>query len=188
MKSPQEVLDFWFTTERPPHYRPQWFVKSKSFDDEIRQNFLQLHQGVRAGHYTEWLKTAEGTLAAVIVLDQFSRNMFRDTPQAFESDAMALHLTREAIISEKDLELDPVQRWFLYLPLEHSENLRDQEISVEIFADLQTQLPNTKVLEYAEKHRDVIARFGRFPHRNSILGRKSTPEEIDFMKHVRAGF
>jgi len=186
----QDVLEFWFAPQEPDvfQYRPQWFVKNKNFDDEIRSKFLSLHQELRNGRHQYWLDHAEGVLATVVVLDQFSRNMFRDQPESFAGDAQALHLTKKAILDETDLKLHPVQRWFLYLPLEHSENIRDQDISVEIFADLQALIPGSNILEYAERHHDVIARFGRFPHRNRILGRESTPEEIEFLKQPGSSF
>lgn len=189
-----DLLNFWFA----PHaagpaserfsYRPQWFVKSAHFDDEVRAKFHDVWMDARKGLLPHWEKTPEGLLATIILFDQLPRNMFRDQPASFETDDRALHLARQAILQEMDLTLHPIQRWFLYMPFEHSENLRDQEISVELFAGLQALMPGSQVLDYAERHRDIIARFGRFPHRNRILQRKSTPEELEFLKSPGSSF
>lgn len=189
MTTPQQILNFWFSPSQDGiyHYRPQWFVKSSHFDEEVRQNFLQVYEDVVKGHYKDWENNAEGLLALILVQDQFPRNMFRNSAKAFATDGQALRLTRKAIREEIDHQLNPVQRWFLYMPLEHSENLQDQEISVEIFAELQTHIPESQILDYAQRHRDVIARFGRFPHRNEILGRKSTVEELEYLR-LNGGF
>jgi uncharacterized protein (DUF924 family) len=190
----EDLLNFWFAplaagpaSERFS-YRPQWFVKSAHFDDEVRAKFHDVWIDARKGLLPHWEKTPEGLLATVILFDQLPRNMFRDQPASFETDDRALHLARQAILQEMDLTLHPIQRWFLYMPFEHSENLRDQEISVELFAGLQALMPGSQVLDYAERHRDIIARFGRFPHRNRILQRKSTPEELEFLKGPGSSF
>jgi uncharacterized protein (DUF924 family) len=194
--TPEKLLQFWFAPHPPQEgsteeiytYRPQWFVKSAHFDQEVKENFLQVWEVGRQGKLRAWEETPEGVLALVLLFDQMPRNMFRDQAASFETDPQALQLSKQAILNEFDLDLHPVQRWFLYMPFEHSENLRDQDISIELFAELQTQLPDSQVLEYAERHRRIIARFGRFPHRNKILQRKSTPEELEFLKTPGSGF
>jgi uncharacterized protein (DUF924 family) len=190
----EDLLNFWFAPHpsAPPaerfSYRPQWFVKSSHFDQEVKARFQQMWSDAKKGLLSHWEKTPEGVLASIILYDQLPRNMFRDQPASFETDDRALHLARQAILQEMDLTLHPVQRWFMYLPFEHSENMRDQEISVELFANLQDMLPDSQVLDYAERHRDIIARFGRFPHRNRILQRKSTLEEVEFLKSPGSSF
>ncbi len=190
----EKVLQFWFapdsstSEEERFSYRPQWFVKSNHFDNEVREQFLELWQQAKDGSLKSWEETPEGVLALIILLDQMPRKMFRDQPASFETDGKALHLAKQAILKEHDMNLHPVQRWFMYLPFEHSESIRDQEISVELFSELQTLMPDSQVLDYAERHRKIIARFGRFPHRNKILQRKSTPEETEFLKQPGSGF
>lgn len=189
-----QLLEFWFA----PHpsspdnetftYRPQWFVKSAHFDNEVREQFQTLWEEAQNGKLKEWEETPEGVLALIILFDQMPRNMFREQPASFQTDGRALQLSKQAILKEFDTKLHPIQRWFMYMPFEHSENLRDQEISVELFSELQTLLPDSQVLDYAERHREIIARFGRFPHRNKILQRKSTPEETEFLKGPNSGF
>ena len=136
-----------------------------------------VYQKAIKGELDPLSETPEGSLALVIILDQFPRNMYRGTPQAFASDAKALKVAKEAVEKKFDRDLLPMQRMFLYLPFEHSENIDDQEQSVKFFENLGDEL----ALKYAIEHRDAITQFGRFPHRNAILGRESTPEELRFL-------
>jgi uncharacterized protein (DUF924 family) len=185
-----EVLQFWFGDARPLAERPEWFRKSDAFDHEIAERFGPLIDRALRGELTAWPEeSAETALAQVIVLDQFTRNVFRNTPRAFAGDPLALTTARAMLAHGRDVELAPVQRVFIYLPLEHAEDLRLQEESVRLFTQLQAETPDTQGwLDYAQRHRDVIARFGRFPHRNAILGRSSTPEELSFLSQPGSGF
>ncbi len=180
----QSVLDFWFGAPGSAEAgttRDVWFTKRTAFDQECRDRFEALHRAAASGALDDWSRTPHGTLALVILLDQFSRNIYRDTPQAFAQDAHALRIAREAIARGFDREMTPLERMFLYLPFEHSENLADQVRSLELFSSLQRFPETENVMKYAMAHSDVIARFGRFPHRNAILGRKSTPEEERYL-------
>lgn len=174
MSSPDDVLEFWFS----PRVRPKWFIRSDDLDREISETFGELHARAASGALDGWAATPRGALALVILLDQMPRNMFRGTSEAFATDPQARAVTRAALASEFDHDLSQEERLFLYLPLEHSEDLADQERCVE----LMRQLDDTPTwLDYAIQHRDIIARFGRFPHRNGVLGRDSTPEECEFL-------
>lgn len=174
------VLDFWFKESGPE----KWFVKDEAFDGEIRDRFGTVYRRAYDGDVDDWIETAEGCLALVIVLDQFPRNLFRDDPRAFATDARARILLQNALDKEFDKALDARQRQFLYLPLQHSEDRRDQELSVKLNATL----GNEDVLKYAQAHKDIIDRFGRFPHRNTILGRESTTEETEFLTQPGSSF
>ena len=186
------VLDFWFLPpDHPGHgaYRPEWFRKDEAFDAIIRERFCA---DVEAA-----LKHASGTgsdealLARILLLDQFTRNIFRDTPQAFAGDAQALSVATTLVATGRDKNLSPFQRWFAYLPFEHSESLLEQERAVALFAGLRREMQHESfdsAYDYALRHREVIARFGRFPHRNAILGRESTAEEIGFLGQPGSSF
>ena len=186
----REVLRFWFGDEQPLAARPEWFRKSDAFDHEIAQRFGLLIERALRGELAAWREeSAETALAQVIVLDQFTRNVFRNTPRAFAGDPLALVTARAMLAQGQDVELAPVQRVFVYLPLEHAEDLRLQDESVRLFTQLQAATPDAQGwLDYAQRHRDVIARFGRFPHRNALLGRSSTPEELSFLSQPGSGF
>jgi uncharacterized protein (DUF924 family) len=173
-----ELLEFWF--KRAPK---DWFAKNPAFDEEIRTRFLGLYEQGARGGLERWKDSARGCLALVVLLDQFPRNMFRDTPRAFAADPLALDAARHAVASGYDRDLRPAERMFLYLPFEHSESLADQERCCELMKPL-----GAEQLDWALKHREIIGRFGRFPHRNAILGRASTPEEIEFLKQPGSGF
>lgn len=186
------VLDFWFLPpDHPGHgaYRPEWFRKDEAFDAAIRQRFgadieLALNSAVAEG-------TDEALLARLLLLDQFTRNIFRNTPRAFAGDAQALDIAVRLVSAGRDKNLSPWQRWFAYLPFEHSESLLDQERAVALFAALRREMRHEafdSAYDYAVRHREVIVRFGRFPHRNIILGRTSTPEEIEFLKQPGSSF
>ena len=168
----EQVMRYWFE-ELPAE---AWFRKDTRVDDTIRERFRGLHDEV-ARLRPEQLVTPRDCLAAVIVLDQFSRNMFRGSPRSFATDALALSIAQRAIATGLDQQLTPQQRWFLYMPFQHAEDRAVQVRSIELF----TQLNDPSNLGYAQRHKEVIDRFGRFPHRNEVLGRVSTPEEAEFI-------
>ena len=174
----QEVLDFWFRGDAP---RKEWFQKDAAFDAEIVRQFSVLHALAAAGGLKHWRESPRDCLALIILLDQFPRNMFRGTAGAFATDAMALDAAKHAVDAGFDRGMSEVERTFVYLPFEHSENLADQEKALELFAEN----PN---FEWARKHWEIIRRFGRFPHRNAVLGRPSTPAEIEFLKEPGSSF
>ena len=174
IRTAQDVLDFWFS----PDMEPQWFAKSDAIDAEIRDRFAATHQAAHRRALDHWADTPQGALALVIVLDQFPRNIFRGSGRAFESDDLALDNARAAVDAGFDRQVDPKRRVFFYLPFEHSEDLPDQTRSVELFE----ALGDPGYLDYAIRHRDIIERFGRFPHRNAVLDRPSTPDEEEFLK------
>ena len=170
----EEVITFWFEESTPG----QWFKKSDEFDAKVRERFENVYRQVVAGETEDWRSKPEGRLAEVIVLDQFSRNMFRDDPQAFAHDSLALVLAQEAIRVGDDQKLDTIKRRFLYMPFMHSESKKVHETAVKLFKTL----GHKETIDYEIKHKDIIDRFGRYPHRNEVLGRTSTPEEIAFVK------
>jgi len=174
------VLGFWFEELEPP----QWFEKDLEMDAQITERFGALHGRAVEGALASWRATAEGRLAEIIVLDQLSRNIFRGTPGAFAADAPALERSREAIAVGADMELDPQRRMFLYMPFMHSESREVHEEAVALFE----ALGMTRTLEFEHLHKVIIDRFGRYPHRNEILGRVSTPEEIEFLKGPNSSF
>jgi uncharacterized protein (DUF924 family) len=176
-----EILQFWFEDISPQ----VWFQISAEFDLEVKERFLSIYQMTRDGLSHHWAGDADGSLALCIVLDQFPRHMFRGLPQAYESDAKALNYSKQAIQKGFDQILDPVKRGFLYLPFQHSEDLAEQKRSVELFGKMERDNPTG--YRYAQRHLEAIEKFGRFPHRNQVLGRTSTPEELVFLKE-RDGF
>lgn len=180
--SRQDIIDFWFVETQPQ----QWFQKNPDFDALIKENFLETYQSARSGHLDDWKKDADGCLALCLLLDQFPRNMFRGDPQAFATDGQALLIAKYAISKGFDQIMEPIKRRFLYLPFEHSESMSDQKRSLELFHKMQADDPLG--YQYARRHYDVIERFGRFPHRNSILNRESTPEEEAFNALPNTGF
>ena len=171
--TPEAVLLFW--REAGPK---RWFAQDSAFDAEIRGRFLATHEAAAAGRLSAWEDTAEGALALLIALDQFPRNMFRGTARAFSTDPLVLAAARRAIERGFDLVIPMPERNFFYLPFEHSENLADQERSVA----LAETTGDAEAVKWAKVHLDVIRRFGRFPHRNVVLGRVSTPVEIAFLE------
>jgi uncharacterized protein (DUF924 family) len=178
----QEVLEFWFDPALEAAARNRrWFAKDAAFDNEIRRRFLALYEAGAAGRLVSWQRSARAGLALVIVLDQFPRNMFRGEARAFAADGLARDAAR-ALLPRLG-ELSPDERLFACLPFEHSESLSDQILSCELLTPLGGEL-----LRYAERHREIIERFGRFPHRNAALGRASTAEEIEFLKLPGSGF
>jgi uncharacterized protein (DUF924 family) len=178
--TPEDVLDFWFDQLKPA----QWFIADSALDADVGRRFATTHTELQLGVADIWSAGARGTLAAVIVLDQFPRNMFRGTPKAFATDAAALALSRSAIERQFDRSLATIERQFLYMPFQHAEDRATQAQSVALFE----LLGDARVIEYARRHRAVIERFGRFPHRNEIVGRVSTAEEIEFLKQPGSSF
>ncbi len=187
MTSYTDILDFWFLPKSHPDHgsnRPEWFQKNADFDTEITTRFLQAYEQARKGELLDWTEHKEGTLALIIILDQFPRNMFRGSPKSFETDAKALELARHMQDRGFFDQLVEFEKTFAILPFEHSENLKDQHKSVQLFEEFASELQ----IDYAHKHKVIIERFGRFPHRNEVLGRKSTPEEIEFLKTPGSSF
>ena len=183
---PDDVLEFWFgsaaaSLDTTRGGRREWFRKDPAFDAVIRNRFGTMIDIALAGGLGDWCATPRGALARVIVLDQFTRNVFRDTPMAFAGDARAVATAEEVIERGFDRELTPVERWFLYTPFEHSEEQARQEESVRLFKALAEETGLDDPVQWAERHAEVIRRFGRFPHRNRTLGRASTPEEEAFL-------
>jgi uncharacterized protein (DUF924 family) len=189
----QDVLDFWFLpagSEGHGKQRAEWFRKDEAFDAALRERFGVLIAQAVAGGLREWDEAGpRGTLARILVLDQFTRNAYRGKPESFSGDLLALAAARQLVDSGADKTLAPVERMFAYLPFEHAEDARMQEQSVSLFTELSRENEGfIEVLDYALRHRGVIARFGRFPHRNAILGRASTPEELSFLQLPGSSF
>jgi uncharacterized protein (DUF924 family) len=176
-----EVLAFWFAEGM----NEAWFVKDPSFDAKVRAVLGKHRERAVSGDYDHWMESGCGCVALVILLDQAPRNLFRDDPRAYATDEKARAVTHHALRLGLDAGLAQVERIFLYLPLEHSEDLEDQTLCCELAASLDE---DPAWHRYALQHREVIERFGRFPHRNAVLGRRSTPEELEFLKRKDAGF
>jgi uncharacterized protein (DUF924 family) len=189
----QEVLDFWFLPASHPDHgaaRAEWYRKDEAFDAEIRTRFGAAITRAIAGGLREWDEQgARGKLARILVLDQLTRNAWRGTPESFAGDVLALAAAREMVDAGEHMALKPIERQFVYMPLEHAEDAGMQQLAVDQFSALAADNPGFgEALDYAHRHRGVIARFGRFPHRNPILGRASTPEELDYLSQPGAGF
>ena len=188
----QAVLDFWFLAPDNPGHgqsRPEWFRKDDAFDAQIRERFGALIDTAIDGGLRDWAATPRGALALILVLDQFTRNVYRDTPRAFAGDAQALELAIALTQDGQDQQLEPTLRSFVYMPFEHAEDLAMQARAVELFQLLsQAHAGFESMLDYAQRHQEVIARFGRFPHRNAILGRASTAEEETFLQQPGSSF
>lgn len=180
--SKHEVLHFWFEETQPA----QWFQKNESFDDLIRDRFMGTYRLVADGLCDLWRDDADGALALCLVLDQFPRNMFRGSAAAFASDAAALRVAKQAVACGFDQMTPLPRRRFFYLPFEHSELIAEQERSLALFAAMQGEDPIG--YDYAARHYEIIRRFGRFPHRNAILGRQNTPAEEEYLAQPGAGF
>lgn len=178
--TPEDLLAFWLSEP----IKAKWFVSEADFDAELGTRFGGLLAKATRGELAHWAGTPEGALALIVLLDQFSRNIHRGTPEAFAADPLALATAKAAIAQGFDLRVAPDGRLFFYLPFEHAENLADQEKGVALFEALGVE----DWLDYMRRHRAIIARFGRFPHRNGILGRISTPEEIEFLKLPGSSF
>ena len=176
----QKILSFWFEEITPA----QWWKKDDAFDALLVERFTEVHRQASAGEFFKWRNSPEGRLAEIIILDQFSRNMFRDIPGAFATDPMSLALSQEAVACGADQALTSAQRNFLYMPYMHSESLAIHEVAVELFGNN----GNQSTLEFELKHKRIIEQFGRYPHRNTILGRQSTTEEIEFLSGPGSSF
>jgi uncharacterized protein (DUF924 family) len=181
------VLQFWFGADDA--LREVWFRKDPAFDDEIRSRFGALVERALTGALDDWAVERDGALARIVVLDQFTRNIFRDTPRAFAGDAQALAGARAMVARGDDLTLPPLRRVFVYLPFEHAEDRAMQRESLRLFAALLREHASTATFDdYARRHAEVIERFGRFPHRNAVLGRVSTADEAAFLLQPGSGF
>ena len=176
----QSIIKFWFTETNSS----LWWSRNAEFDKLITDRFSDLHRQACNCELYPWREDPHGRLAEIIILDQFSRNMFRDSPRAFSQDSLALALSQAAIAVGGDDALTPVERSFLYMPFMHSESLKIHEWAEELFR--KNGIQNN--LDYELKHKEIIERFGRYPHRNQILGRESTAEELEFLKHPGSGF
>ncbi len=176
----EEVIQFWFEDID----RSQWWVKDEAFDDEIRNRFSELHRQAASGELFFWRDCAQGRLAEIIILDQFSRNMFRDTSGAFSQDTLALVLAQEAVRSGADAHLSPAMNNFLYMPYMHSESRLIHEEAVKLF----TKTGDEFTLDFELKHKKIIDDFGRYPHRNAILSRVSTEVEVAFLNGPDSSF
>ena len=175
-----DILNFWFKEIE----ESAWWQKDEAFDQLIIDRFSYIHEKAAQGELFEWRLSPKGALAEIIILDQFSRNMFRDTAQAFAYDGMALILSQEAIAAEFDRELSPIENVFLFMPFMHSESATIHELAVALYT--KNGIQNN--LDFELKHKAIIDRFGRYPHRNEILGRESTAEEIAFLKEPNSSF
>jgi uncharacterized protein (DUF924 family) len=185
-----EILDFWFAPSGSAEHgktRELWFRKDAAVDQSIRARFGGAVETALAGGFGEWT-TPRGALARVLLLDQFARNIYRETPRAFAGDILALGMSRAAVANRDDQELMPVERWFLYMPFVHAEDPAAQETSLELFKHLADETGLSEPLVWAERHAAVIRRFGRYPHRNAILGRESTAEERQFLATAGSSF
>jgi len=186
--SPEDVLAFWFA-DGPTQYRDAWFDATPEFDAGCVARFRDALRDARSGALDHWAEEPRGALALVILLDQLSRNIHRGTPEAYAADPQALAVARAALARGLDARLGPVERMFLYLPFEHAESLAEQEESVRLFEGLRGAFDSADAaIDAAHRHRDVVRRFGRFPHRNAVLGRASTPEEQAFIAEPGSAF
>jgi uncharacterized protein (DUF924 family) len=179
--SARDILDFWFGTPRGTP-RTEWFRKDEAFDAEIRMRFGEVHAAAARRELEDWRAARESMLALILVLDQFSRNLHRNDARAFAQDAHARECARQALARGDDRESLPVERMFLYLPFEHSEDRADQALSLALMRQLDAFEETRGISEWAMRHKVIVDRFGRFPHRNAALGRASTPEEAEFLK------
>jgi uncharacterized protein (DUF924 family) len=180
----EEILDFWFGRQGSDGHRSardEWFRKDAAFDAQIRERFGAAIETALGGGFTAWT-SPRSALARILLLDQFTRNAFRDTPRAFAGDGLALSLAEAAVGRGDDAYLVPVERWFMYLPFAHAESSRAQQRSLELFGRLRDSTGLAEPLAWAERHAKVVQLFGRFPHRNAILGRESTAEEVAFLR------
>jgi uncharacterized protein (DUF924 family) len=174
---PADIVEFWRAAGPG-----RWFRKDEAFDAVIRLKFEPTHFAAARGDYDHWAHSAEGALALLILLDQFPRNLYRGSAHSWATDPLALHVATEAIARGHDLRLDPALRGFFYLPFEHSEDPADQDRSVALCEAMKAQTGDEGNLKWAIQHRDIIARFGRFPHRNRALGRETTAAEQAFLE------
>jgi uncharacterized protein (DUF924 family) len=190
--TPDDVLAFWFGALPGAagygRMREVWFAKDPGFDDEVRRALARPHEAAWSGASDGWATEGRGALALVILLDQVPRNIFRGEARAYACDAKARDVAAAAIARGDDSALLPAERLFLYLPFEHSELRADQARALELFAALEAFPETTGVMKAARRHAEIIARFGRFPHRNAVLGRATTPQEAEFLKEPESSF
>ena len=180
----RDILDFWFLPLGDPGYgkkRDTWWDSTPELDEEIRQRFASLLDKAVAGDLDHWAKSPDGALALILLCDQFSRNVHRRTARAFASDAKALATSRVALARFYPAAYPVEMRTFFYMPFQHSEDLADQDFCCSLFAGM----GNDDYVKYAMEHRDIVAQYGRFPHRNEVLGRASTAEELDYLKTAK---
>lgn len=173
----EEIVTFWRGAGLG-----KWFARDDAFDQAIREQFEAAHHAAARGEFDIWADTPAGALALLLLLDQFPRNLYRDSPHAFATDPLAIQVARDAVDVGFHLAIEPALRPFFVTPFEHSETLADQDRGVEIARAIHGDDGGADMLRWAEKHRDVIRRFGRFPHRNRALGRQSTPEELAYLE------
>lgn len=183
----RDILRYWFG-EVPGARRKAWFEKDPAFDADTRARFLRAYSAAAAGNLAGWQDRADTALALIVLTDQLPRNMFRGTPQAFATDPLALACARKVVAAGWDAGMQPVERMFVYLPFEHSESLDDQIRSLELLTPLGAFAETSDTPGYARSHWEIVQRFGRFPHRNAILGRTSTAGEIEFLKQPGSSF
>ncbi|MCB0308735.1 MAG: DUF924 domain-containing protein [Bdellovibrionales bacterium] len=199
LKTPKDVLEFWFGQLDENHFsepelRKTWWESNLKFDNQVRLRFFSTHQAITESFPQDWLENPKGQLAYIIVLDQFSRNMYRGTPNMYSFDSLALSQAKRSIQKGVDVHFKGDPRSFFYLPFMHSEELSDQEKCVELFKNFLDELQGSsreymqENYKFAIMHRDIVKRFGRFPHRNKILGRPSTPDEEHFLKEPGSSF
>lgn len=187
----QEVLDFWFGAPGSAQHgqtRSEWFRRSEAFDSEIRARFTKTYEAAVRGDLAHWRAQPLSALALIIVLDQFPRNMFRGTALAFATDLLAQDVALHMVAEGYDQALKPVERHFVYLPFEHAEDMGMQREAVRLYETLRDDPQSAEAIDYAHRHYAIIERFGRFPHRNAILGRPSTAAEIEFLKQPGSSF
>ncbi|MDJ0509331.1 MAG: DUF924 family protein [Crocosphaera sp.] len=187
----RKILAFWFGEPEDFDYgkpRKFWFIKDSEVDQQVHDTFLPVYEQAVSRKLDEWKDTPLSCLALILLLDQFPRNMFRNLPQSFATDNHALELAQYAVSRQFDGQLLPVQRWFIYLPYEHSENLIHQQQAIALFSMLSNDPDSQSAIKFAGHHYQIIERFGRFPHRNKILGRISTSEEIEFLSKPGSSF
>ena len=189
--SPQDVHDFWFGASDDPAFgqpREAWFKKDDAFDEEIRTKFGETVEAAIEGGLTEWEDNGQGSLALILLLDQFARNIFRGSGKSFAGDVRTRQVAAAAIAAGIEKDLNIPQRVFLYLPYEHSEDMADQHRSMDLFNSLPQYEGRDNQIDYAQRHLDIVERFGRFPHRNTSLGRVSTADEEEYLAQPDAGF
>ncbi len=199
MEQAESILEYWFGTEADDAVAARrqaelWWKKNSKVDQEIRERFASLLDAAVNGSLDDWLTDPRGRLAMIILADQFSRNMYRDTPRSFAFDSYAQTWCKAGLESGAHRLLRPIERVFFYLPMEHSESLEDLQLSVALCKELAESVPDAhrelfdSYLNYAVRHHDFVQRFGRFPHRNAILGRESTDEEVAFLQKPGSSF
>jgi uncharacterized protein (DUF924 family) len=193
MEKAREILRFWFGDDDESEFRREWFIKDPEFDALIAQKFGDAIEPAVRGDYDQWAETPRGRLALIVLLDQFPRNLFRGSPRSWTQDLLAQKHTLEGMELGDDEQLSVIERTFFYLPLEHAEDLHLQELSVQKYRQLADLAPDIVggeggALDYAVRHHEIIERFGRFPHRNEIIGRPSTPKEVEFLEQPNSSF